>query len=121
MPMAPEPTTISFFGTSLSTIASRYWMMRSPSICVPGRLRARAPVAMMKLAAVMLCALASGLNSEGVTWSVWLSVKTPCPSMTSILFFFIRKPTPLVWRETMSRLRLTALPKSTLRLSKLKP
>ena len=52
MPLAPVPTTISFVGASLSTMSSRYWMMRSPSICVPGRLRARAPVAMMKLASV---------------------------------------------------------------------
>ncbi len=63
MPMAPEPTTISFSGTSSITMASRYWMTLSPSMAVPGRLRARAPTAMMKLSAVTLRSAASGDKS----------------------------------------------------------
>ncbi len=95
MPMAPAPITITLSGTVSMTMASRYWITRSPSIFVPGRLRADAPTAMMKLAAVTVRGAASAESGpKGVTWRVWASVKPPCPLITSILFFFIKKPTP---------------------------
>ena len=43
---------------------------------------------------------------------VWASVKVPQPSISVILFFFIRKWTPLVIRSETERLRLNAAPKS---------
>ena len=43
---------------------------------------------------------------------VFASVKVPQPSISVILFFFIRKWTPLAIRSATARLRLNAAPKS---------
>ena len=47
MPMAPEPTTSSDFGTRSGTMASKYVQISFLSGSSPGSTRGRAPVAMM--------------------------------------------------------------------------
>ncbi len=108
-------------GCSCSRIAWRYCIIRLPSTCTFGKSRAWAPVAIINCLAVTVRGGTFGLKSDGPTCSVFASVKVPWPSITSILFLRIRKPTPLVWRSTMPRLRFTALLKSTCKLSKVKP
>ena len=46
--------------------------------------------------------------SSAVTCSVWASVNSPQPSISSMLFFFIRKWTPLTRPSATLRLRVNA-------------
>ena len=68
---------------------------------VPGTSRVVAPVAMMMLSPVTLRVS----PSSPLTSIVFASTKVPQPSISSILFFFIRKWTPLTIESETSRLR----------------
>ena len=71
---------------------------------VPGTRRVVAPVAMMTLSAVTV----RDLPSSSSTSMVLASEKVPQPWISSILFFFIRKWTPLTMESETSRLRAKA-------------
>ena len=88
------------FGRSSVMICSSYVTTRSLSE-VPGSSRVVAPAAMMQESKVTV---SSDLPPD--TSIVFASVKVPQPSYSVILFFFIRKWTPLVIRSETARLRL---------------
>ena len=68
---------------------------------MPGTSRVVAPVAMMMLSAVTVRVLPSSSSTS----MVLASVKVPQPWISSILFFFIKKCTPLTMESETSRLR----------------
>ena len=74
---------------------------------MPGSSLVVAPTAMMQLPKVTVCLE----PSSAVTSMVLASTKLPQPSISLILFFRIRKWTPLTIRPDTSRLRENALPK----------
>ncbi len=105
-PMAPAPMTTTDFGSFSCRIASQKVSTRSPSISTPGIDIAVAPVASTKSFAFSCCLVPSSASTS----IVFASTNAAFPMWTSILFFFIRKPTPFTRRSDTSRLRLTAAP-----------
>lgn len=93
-------------GSSRERICSSYVTTRSLSV-VPGSRRVVAPAAMMQLSNVTV-----SVPFAVATSSVFGSVKVPRPSYSVILFFFIRKWTPLTRPSATERLRSNAAPKS---------
>ncbi len=75
---------------------------------MPGIRRVVAPVAMMTLSAVTSSELPSSRSTE----IVLASTNVPQPLISVILFFFMRKWTPLTMLSETSRLRLWVAPKS---------
>ena len=75
---------------------------------MPGSSRVVAPVARMQLSKVTV----SWPPSVSATWMVLASVNVPQPKNCWILFFFIRKWTPLTRPSATLRLRVKAAPKS---------
>ena len=86
MPDAPAPMTASVCGSSSSAHASSVPITRPPKV-VPGTGLGTEPVASTTV-------LASYSVSPTRTFAS--AVSDPTPSITSMLFFFIRPPTPPV-------------------------
>jgi hypothetical protein len=89
-PMAPDPAITIEPGSSGVRICSSYVTTRLDSD-VPGISRVVAPAAMMTSSPVTW----EALPSEALTSIVFGPVNVPQPSISVILFFFIRKWTPL--------------------------
>ena len=98
--------TIDFGRSRVRICSSKETIL--PPISTPGRERTTEPVAMMQLSNVTV--LPAALPS--VICMVWASVKEPKPSISVILFFFIKKCTPLTIPEETLRERSCAAPKS---------
>jgi hypothetical protein len=105
MPMAPAPAITMDCGTESARICSSYVTTRSERR-VPGSSFGVAPVAMTQFSNVIVSVVPSDL----ATWSVFASRNVPRPSNSVILFFFIRKWTPLTRPSATVRLRLNASP-----------
>ena len=84
-------------------------MIFFPSWGREGKCRERAPVA------TMMCWASSVevLPSAAFTSSFFPGSNLPSPMMTSMLFFFMRKVTPLLMPSATPRLRFTIPVKST--------
>ncbi len=109
MPMAPAPTMTSFFGCSVSVMASRELMIVLPSNSAPGSGRALAPVAMRMCFAVSVrCTLPWASRTSAFP----LAGMKAEPSTCSILFFLNRAWMPLFRLPATVRLRPMTLEKS---------
>ena len=115
-PIAPEPMTSNDLGCFSKDMALRYSITFWPSMGTLGNCRARPPVAIMILVAVYSVFLPSFSTSTFLP-----GFTRPEPSMMSILFFFIRKFTPLLIPLATSRLRLITAPKSASALPTVMP
>src|SRR5581483_204617 len=99
-PMAPEPPMMIDFGRFGSMICSSYVTMFWPFGTTPGTERTVAPVAMIRLSKVC-----SVLAPSFATEIEVGEVRVPQPSISVILFFFIRKCTPLTMPADTARER----------------
>ncbi|CPU64459.1 Uncharacterised protein [Mycobacteroides abscessus] len=109
MPIAPAPTMAMERGRSRVRICFSYVTTFSDS-STPGSRRTFEPVAMMTLSNVTW----SVEPSASFTSSVCASRNVPRPSYSVILFFFMRKCTPLTRPSATVRERSNAAPKSKL-------
>ena len=93
-------------GRLLSRICSSYvttWSL----LLIPGSIRTLAPVPMIRLSNVYDVLVPSLSTSTSLA-----PLMVPQPSISVILFFFIRKCTPLALESATPRLRLWVTPKS---------
>ena len=104
--MAPEPPMMMDPGSCSDRIISSKERTLA-DLLVPGSIFAVAPTSMMQLSKVTVSAVPSSLATRRVP----ASTKVPqYPSYSVILFFFMRKCTPLTMRSLTWRLRAKALP-----------
>ena len=106
MPIAPAPTMTIDSGSSRVEDLLLVGDHVLATADVPGSSRVLLPVAMMALSNVTV----SVPPSVSSTSMVLASVNVPCPSISVILFFFIRKCTPLTRPSATLRLRSKAAP-----------
>ena len=103
LPIAPEPTTTIDCGSRSITNACLDVITCLPSTSINGIWRGWAPVARMIASASYIVPSTSTLP--------WAAIR-PKPFITSILFFFIRKATPLLMVSATVRERATIFSQS---------